>query len=195
MDWKRIKSILIYILIVVNIILIYRLYSEKINKKIIISNEDIINELNKRDIFINEEVMNTKDDISQIKISKISYDEGNFISFYKRIDEYFESKCDINIDGDIEVKKLFNLEDKVYDGDEKPFDRALLEIENFIEFIGFSNDYKLNKHYKSLDEYIFEFKQEHNGFLIDDSSMILSVNILNNEIRYFYRRWFNVDEE
>ncbi len=177
MNWNRIKTILIILLLLINILLIYTLYlSREVEEEDRIDGELVNKILLKNNITLkaNKEI---KNDVKRIYLKLEEYDKEKVQSVLKGFDE--EGRIiDYSVDRELEEIKLDNnsIVDNCY--------RLLNELEMktddiYIKSIGTSGN-----------KTIVTFGQIYGDNIIKDSEMIFKYN--NNNLLAFKRIWYTI---
>ena len=191
MDWKRIKTILVFALIAINLILGYVLYEEnKIeNNTLAISREHIVDLIVQKNIVIPDNIFDVKFEISNLKVKLSNYDLDNMSAVFSQYltDDITNPKTEI-----VGKKLTYTTKYEVL----KP---TVLEDDEIIEMayklitdLGFSKEdiFLLPTIGRTGKKTILYFGQIVNGSVIVDSEMMISFN--NENLIEFRRLWYDI---
>lgn len=193
MDWRRVKTILIMALIVINILLAYIIFeNNKIEKSTAIDRSLIIELFDQRNIMIEEDLLELNPNLSNISLKLQTYSisdyENKFIN-----NSLFEENENVRHDVQIEGGKALSF--KTYGGMLDPVnlsnDVILENAYELIKSLGFSQeDLYLKSMGRTHEKSIITFGQKINGYILRDSEMIIKYN--NDNLLEFYRLWYDV---
>ena len=193
MDWRRVKTILIMALIVINILLAYIIFeNNKIEKSTAIDRSLIIELFDQRNIGIDENLLDLNPNLSNISLKLQTYN----ISDYEKIfikNSLFEENENVRHEVKIEGGKALSF--KTYGGMLDPVnlsDDVILEnAYELIKSLGFhQEDLYLKSMGRTHEKSIITFGQKINGYILRDSEMIVKYN--NDNLLEFYRLWYDV---
>lgn len=193
MDWRRVKTILIMALIVINILLAYIIFeNNKIEKSTAIDRSLIIELFDQRNIGIDENLLDLNPNLSNISLKLQTYN----ISDYEKIfikNSLFEENENVRHEVKIEGGKALSF--KTYGGMLDPVnlsDDVILEnAYELIKSLGFhQEDLYLKSMGRTHEKSIITFGQKINGYILRDSEMIIKYN--NDNLLEFYRLWYDV---
>lgn len=205
MDWKKTKTILIIILLVLNIIMAVMLYQEKIMTKPYTINKNSIEQakvaLENFGIEVKTEIPKKTESLSGLTVM---YEEYN----PKKInDKYFDRRAKvkkqqdfINLTLDFESITIINNRRILYENIEKMENKkiekeeALKSAEKFLEKIGFlKDDMILKSVIEDEDRFVFRFTKIYNDIIIEKS--YTDIEVKSGVVTRLDRLWINVIEE
>lgn len=196
MDWSRIKSYIIGLLILTNLILGIVLYKDQMSQNI--NQSDLINQvlslLEEEDIYMSSEHL--KEFVSMPKV-KLNYNQPNmdrlaltlFDKDYTQIDNtYVDGYYSLTFDDNSIVYHYNGDRDEMQAPAE---DRARQKAESFLYSLGIDmDDARLERVERFNEYYRLTYSQYSNDFFIEESNMVIEVS--SDEIIYFERTWFDV---
>ncbi len=178
MNWNKIKTVLILLLIVINILLIYTLYFNKDVEKDTRIDGELVNKIllkNKIKLNANKEI---KNDVKRIYLKLEEYDKERV----KKVLEGFDVDSriiDYSVERELEEIKLDN--NSIVDNCYRLLNELNMKTDDiYIKSIG-----------NSGNKTIVEFGQVYLDNIIKDSEMVFKYN--NNNLLSFKRVWYNID--
>ncbi len=193
MDWKRIKSILIMALIVINGLLGWTLYQEKKDPKVdTIDRAQVISLLEDKSVTIDPNLLETNTDIENITLAIETYDQDFVKSIFDNHNDYedkdiYSTLTDTTQNNEVIYETDYKVLTPTYLSDEAILEQSYALIEElnisiddvFVKDIGHTGK-----------KTIIEFGQKYNGFVIRDAYMIIKYN--NENLLSFKRAWYDV---
>ena len=193
MDWKRIKSILIMALIVINGLLGWTLYQEKSAPKVdTIDRAQVISLLEDKSVTIDPNLLETNTDIENITLAIETYDQDFVKSIFDNHNDYedkdiYSTLTDTTQNNEVIYETDYKVLTPTYLSDEAILEQSYALIEElnisiddvFVKDIGHTGK-----------KTIIEFGQKYNGFVIRDAYMIIKYN--NENLLSFKRAWYDV---
>ena len=193
MDWRRVKTILIIALILINILLAYIIFeNNKTNKSTAIDRSLIVELFDQKNIKIEEDLFDFNHNLSNISLKLQSYNisdyENKFIN-----QSLFEENENVRHEVKIEAGKALTF--RTYGGMLDPVslsdDKILENAYELIDALGFSQeDLYLKSIGRTHQKSILIFGQKIKGYILRDSEMIIKYN--NDNLLEFYRLWYDV---
>ncbi|MBI9013013.1 MAG: hypothetical protein JEZ08_12340 [Clostridiales bacterium] len=193
MDWKRIKSILIMALIVINGLLGWTLYQENRDPKTdTIDRAQIISLLEDKLVTIDPDLIETNTDIDNITLAIQTYDEDFVKSVFDNHNDYedkdiYSTLMNTTQNNEMIYETDYKVLVPTYLSDEVILQQAYELIEELN--IGIDDVYVKDIGHTGKKT-IIEFGQKHNGFVIRDAYMIIKYN--NENLLSFKRAWYDV---
>lgn len=193
MDWKRIKSILIMALIVINGLLGWTLYQEKKDPKAeTIDRAQIISLLEDKSVTIDPNLLETNTDIENITLAIETYDQDFVKSVFDNHNDYeekdiYSTSTDTTQNNEVIYETDYKVLTPTYLSDEVVLEQAyalIKELNISIEDVFVKNIGHTGK------KTIIEFGQKYNDFVIRDAYMIIKYN--NENLLSFKRAWYDV---
>lgn len=196
MDWSRIKTYIIALLILTNVILGIVLYKDKVSQsqnqaqKI----DQVLSLLENEEIYMSSEHLSAFVEMPKVKLN---YNQPNidrmalalFDSDYTVID-------DVYVDGNYSLKFRDNTLTFLYNGSMEHMnapveERARQKTESFLFGLGISiDDAKLERVERFDEFYRLTYSQYEGYFFIEESNMVIEIG--NDDIIRFERTWFDV---
>jgi len=193
MDWKRIKSILIMALIVINGLLGWTLYQEKRDPKSdTIDRTQMIALLEDKRVTIDPELLETNTGIDNVTLAIQTYDEDFVKSVFDKHDDYddkdiYSTLTNTTQNNEMIYETDYKVLTPTYLSDEVVLEQAYALIEELNISI---DDVYVKKIGHTGKKTIIEFGQKHNDFVIRDAYMIIKYN--NENLLSFKRAWYDV---
>lgn len=196
MDWRRVKTILILALIVINGMLGWTLYRENIAQKPVeINRQMVIDLLNDKSVTVDEKILDVNHDVKNITLKVQSYDTEFVTSIFDKHDDYPDSRITaqpVSIPGGMELsfEAVENsLLDPTYLSDEAVLEQAYSLLD---ELKISRDDVYLKPIGHTGKKTIIEFGQIYNDMIIRDAYIVIKYN--NENLLRFQRVWYDVVE-
>ena len=205
MDWSRIKTILIIVLLVTNVLLGVTYVQSKIAFEQ--SQRDqldrVVTLLNQNGIQIETDQMSFPKSLESVEVAFETYTENDvkvFLgeNFEQNGDLYTKGVASVQIDEMGLIFKLREIPQTILDMG-LPFDAvddtgALLDLVSSVqEKYGFESDYEIERSYQREGYQIVDAKQVYEGAILDDSDMVLV--FYKNNLVYFERSWLTINND
>lgn len=194
MDWKRIKSILIIALLVINGLLLWTMFGDRLNKPDDVIDRTLMLELlSDKNVSIKPEQLDIDKSISNITLQVQRYDEAFVSEVFSRHTNYDTDSIVVPEDVlNVGNKLTFRVEEKnvlstTYMTDEEIISQAYSLLE---ELDLKSEDIYIKSVSHTGKKTIIDFGQRHKGFTIKDAYITIKYN--NTNLLSFERVWYDV---
>ncbi len=194
MDWAKLKSILIFALIVANVIIAYFLFQKSENKLLYSDEErlDMIEEvLSKKQIINNITTPPLAETMPKVEIEYQNYDlksiaDRLFDNEYKEEGGAYHGKDYAIMLVDNGSVFYLKSRKKALRNPALDFDNAKISAEEFLKKLGFKNDYFYIGHEYQGNLLKLNYIQSYKGYFIDNTYMTVTMD---SEINAIERRW------
>lgn len=193
MDWKRIKTILILALIVINGILAYTFYQEKTYDRVeALDMSLILQDLADKNIIFDKVHLDVDYDIPNVELMIQSYDLIQADKVFRQHSAYDEASVDLLDTGVNQGKQLyFKTNTDRFSSPDTNDETIKQNAYDLIEQLGFSLDDVYLKNIGRTDKKtILQFGQKIEGHILRDAYMTIKYN--NENLLSFERVWYDV---